>query len=105
MLIYAEELQKQYKLVKESESGTVESVQMYQNSKAMVSKTKAIYMQRYLELEKCQKQDNVPQKELEKAEARMKKAHEEYKAWVEKYQICTEDYVSKMTESCRVRVT
>jgi hypothetical protein len=100
LLKYAEELQKQYKTVKEHETGTLESVQLYQNSKVMVSKTKAIYLQRYLELEKCQK-DNVPQKELEKADARMKKAQEEYKSWVEKYQASTEVYVLKMTESCR----
>lgn len=99
---YAEELQKKHKSVKEEESATVESVQMYQYSKSMVSKTKAIYMQRFLEFEKCQK-DNVAQKEFEKVEVKMKKAHEEYKSWVEKYQIATEDYLVKFSKACQVR--
>lgn len=74
---------------------------MYQNSKSMVSKTKAIYMQRFVEFEKCQK-DNMSQKETEKADVKMRKAHEEYKSWVEKYQICTEDYLVKFSKACQV---
>ena len=68
----------------------------------MVGKTKAQYMKFLSEVEKCQK-DNVPQKEMEKADLKMKKAQDEYKAWREKYQISTEDYIIHMTESCQVR--
>ncbi|OXA52607.1 F-BAR domain only protein 2 [Folsomia candida] len=97
---YADELQKKHKSVKEDEASTIEAVQMYQNSKSMVSKTKAIYMQRFVEFEKCQK-DNMSQKETEKADVKMRKAHEEYKSWVEKYQICTEDYLVKFSKACQ----
>jgi hypothetical protein len=98
---YTDELQKKHKSVKDEEASTIEAVQMYQNSKTMVSKTKATYMQRFVEFEKCQK-DNVSQKEIEKAEGKMKKAHEDYKSWIEKYQICTEDYLVKFQKACQV---
>lgn len=98
---YTDELQKKHKSVKDEEASTVEAVQLYQNSKTMVSKTKAVYMQRFVEFEKCQK-DNASQKELEKAEGKMKKAQEEYRSWVEKYQTCTEDYLQKFSSACQV---
>lgn len=98
---YADDLQKKYKSVKDEEAVTIEAVQLYQNSKIMVSKTKAVYCQRYLDLEKCQK-ENASVKDIEKAEIKMKKAHEEYKHWIEKYQAYTEDYMKKMTEACKV---
>jgi len=98
---YTEDLQKKYKSVKDEESTTIEAVQLYHTSKAMVAKTKTLYVQRYLELEKCQK-ENASSKDIEKAEIKMKKAQLDYKGWVEKCQGCREDYLTKMTEACRV---
>jgi hypothetical protein len=87
--------------VQDEESATIEAVQLYQNSKAMVANTKASYVQRYLEYEKVQK-ENGSAKDIEKAEIKMKKAQLDYKAWIEKCQTHREDYLSKMTDACRV---
>ncbi|CAL8104816.1 unnamed protein product [Orchesella dallaii] len=97
---YADDLQKKYKTVKEEEAGTLESVQQIQNSTAMTIKTKELFFQRAMELDKYQK-DNASMREIEKAEVKAKKAQEEYKQWVEKHTVCREDYVQKMTAACK----
>lgn len=101
ILKYSEVLQKKHKSVKEEEAATIEAVQHYQNAKSMVSKTKAIYVQRYLELEKCQK-ENGSSKDIEKADMKSKKAQDDYRSWVEKYNNYSEDYLNKFSKACRV---
>lgn len=98
---YSEELQKKCKVVKEEEAGTLEAVTLIQNSTAMTMKTKETYLQRSMELEKCQK-DNASAKEVEKAEAKTKKAQEEYKQWVDKYHQSRDEFVQKMTAASKV---
>ncbi|CAG7725198.1 unnamed protein product [Allacma fusca] len=96
---YADELQKKYKTVKDEEASTLETVQGIQNITATVQKAKDIYFQRAQELEKLQK-DNASQKDIEKAEAKAKKALEDYKLWIGKYSICRDDFEKKMTQAC-----
>ncbi|RZB39838.1 FCH domain only protein 2 [Asbolus verrucosus] len=97
---YADELHKKHKTVKEDESGTLESVQAMQNVTLMVQKCKDTFTQRGLELEKLRK-DNASPKEIEKAELKLRKAQEEYKAFVEKYTTIKEDFEKKMSVTCR----
>lgn len=66
----------------------------------MVQKAKDAYMQRGLELEKFKKENNSP-KETEKAEVKFKKAQEDYRSYVEKYNTVKEDFERKMSLTCR----
>lgn len=97
---YAEELQRKHKSVKEGESGTLEVVQQIQNSTTMTLKTKKIFQQRSAELDKV-KGEGASQKEVEKVEGKVKKAGEEYKLWLDKWQGCREEYGKKMPVAWR----
>lgn len=66
----------------------------------MVQKAKDAYLQRGVEVEKLKKENNSP-KEIEKAEAKLKKAQEDYRAYVEKYNTVKEDFERKMSVTCR----
>lgn len=48
------------------------------------------------------KRDGASPKELEKAEAKLRKAHDEYRALVEKYNNIREEFEKRMTTSCKV---
>ncbi|CAH0562722.1 unnamed protein product [Brassicogethes aeneus] len=97
---YAEELHKKHKTVKEDESGTLEAVQAMQNITMNVQKSKDTYTQRAIELEKL-KRENASAREIEKAEIKLKKAHEDYKNFVDKYGAIKEDFEKKMMVTCK----
>ncbi|KAK9723185.1 Fes/CIP4, and EFC/F-BAR homology domain [Popillia japonica] len=97
---YAEELHKKHKTVKEDESGTSEAVQSIQSITLMVQKSKDLYTQRGIEVEKLKK-DNSSPKEIEKAEIKWKKSQEDYKVFVEKYGLIKDDFERKMSITCR----
>ncbi|KAK2589187.1 hypothetical protein KPH14_002001 [Odynerus spinipes] len=97
---YADELHKKHKAVKEEESSTLETVQNIQAITITLHKAKDICMQKGIELEKLKK-DNASQRELEKAEAKFKKAQDDCKTLVEKYTIIRNDFETKMTQACR----
>ncbi|KAK4871783.1 hypothetical protein RN001_015907 [Aquatica leii] len=97
---YADDLHKKHKSVKEDESGTLESVQIIQSTTIMVQKAKDAYIQKGLEVEKLKKENNSP-KEIEKAEVKLKKAQEDYRTYVEKYNTVKEDFERKMSVTCR----
>ncbi|XP_035720621.1 F-BAR domain only protein 2-like isoform X4 [Vespa mandarinia] len=97
---YADELHKKHKAVKEEESSTLETVQNIQAITVTLHKAKDICMQKGIELEKLKK-DNASQRELEKAEAKFKKAQDDCKTLVEKYTIIRNDFETKMTQACR----
>ncbi|XP_031336052.1 F-BAR domain only protein 2 isoform X2 [Photinus pyralis] len=97
---YADDLHKKHKTVKEDESGTLEAVQIIQSTTTMVQKAKDAYTQKGLEVEKLKKENNSP-KEIEKAEAKLKKAQEDYRSYVEKYNSVKEDFERKMSVTCR----
>ncbi|XP_074098436.1 F-BAR domain only protein 2 isoform X7 [Cotesia typhae] len=97
---YADELHKRHKAVKEEESSTLEVVQNIQSITVTLQKAKDMCQQKGLELEKLRK-DNASQRELEKAEAKFKKAQDDYKVLVDKYTIVRNDFETKMSQACR----
>ncbi|KAJ8305285.1 LOW QUALITY PROTEIN: hypothetical protein KUTeg_015830, partial [Tegillarca granosa] len=98
---YNEEQHKRHKTMKETESSTLETVQSIQSTTTALHKAKEIYHTRCLELERL-KRDNASQKEIEKAESKYKKAHDDYKVLVEKYANIRNDFETKMLDSCKV---
>lgn len=87
--------------VKEEESGTLEVVQAIQATTLTLQKAKDTYTQKGLEFDKLKKENASP-KDLEKAEAKFKKAQEDYKNLVEKYSSIKEDFEKKMYIACKV---
>lgn len=65
-----------------------------------VQKSKDVYLQRGLELEKLKK-ESTSAKEIEKAEQKLKKAQEDYKNFVEKYSTVKEYFEKKMSVTCK----
>lgn len=68
-----------------------------------LQKAKDMCQQKGLELEKLRK-DNASQRELEKSEAKFKKAQDDYKVLVDKYTVIRNDFETKMTQACRVNL-
>ncbi len=93
---YSDELHRTHKKVKEDEAPTLEAVKAIQETTAMLQKAKEAYKQRCLEVEKL-KREGAGTKELEKAEAKFRKAQEEYKALVDRYCVVRDDFEKKMT--------
>ena len=88
--------------VKDEESGTLEAVQAIQSTTLTLQKAKDAYTQKGLEFDKLKK-ENASAKELEKAEAKLKKAQEDYKNLVDKYSAIKEDFEKKMSLACKVK--
>lgn len=97
---YADELQKKHKQVKEEEGGTLEIVQAIQATTLTLQKAKDSYSQKNQELDKLRKENASP-RDLEKAEGKLRKAHEEYKNLVDKYQVIKEEFEKKMITACK----
>ncbi|XP_030753505.1 F-BAR domain only protein 2 isoform X4 [Sitophilus oryzae] len=97
---YADDLHKKHKSVKEEESGTLDVVQAMQNVTLNVQKSKDVYNQRFLELERLRK-ESTSAKDIEKAEQKLKKAQEDYKNFIEKYSTIKEDFEKKMSLSVK----
>lgn len=71
-----------------------------QSTTINVQKSKDIYSQRGIELDKLKK-ENASAKEIEKAELKLKKAQEDYKGFVDKYSVIKEEFEKKMTVTCK----
>jgi len=122
---YSDELARKHKVVKESESNTVEaiqvlltmiykkplqsdnkcsflSVQLLNQTNVTLQRSKEAYFQRGGELMKLRRDSSSSNKDLERADAKFRKAAEEYRNLVEKYAQMREDFERKMTVSCRV---
>lgn len=97
---YAEELHKKHKTVKDSESSTLEVVLLIQNTKQALQKAKDVYTTKSGELEKLRK-DNASTKDIEKAETKLKKLHDDYRQLAEKYTLVKQDFEKKMTQTCK----
>ncbi|XP_041976992.1 F-BAR domain only protein 2 [Aricia agestis] len=97
---YADELHKKHKAVKDSESSTLEVVLLIQNTKQALQKAKDVYTSKSAELEKLRK-DNASAKDIEKAEVKIKKLHEDYRQLAEKYNLVKQDFEKKMTQTCK----
>ncbi|XP_063697271.1 F-BAR domain only protein 2 isoform X2 [Culicoides brevitarsis] len=97
---YADELHKKHKVVKEEESSTQDAVHAMKDSSIAVQKAKDTYQARLAETEKL-KREGSSAKELEKAETKLKKTQEEYKALVEKHNPIKAEFERRMTATCK----
>ena len=98
---YADELHKKHKSVKEEESNTLEAVQAMQTSTQAVQKSKDLYSHKAQELEKLRK-ENGSAKDIEKAETKLKKLQDDYKALMDKHNPIRGEFERKMSLTCRV---
>ncbi|XP_069991472.1 F-BAR domain only protein 2 isoform X4 [Penaeus vannamei] len=96
---YNEDLHKKYKGVKDEESQTEEIVKSIQTTSGLAQKARETYSQRCQDLEKVRR-DGASPKDVEKAEAKLRKAHDEYRSLVEKYNNIREEFEKRMTTSC-----
>ncbi|XP_013195323.1 F-BAR domain only protein 2 [Amyelois transitella] len=97
---YADELHKKHKAVKDSESNTLEVVLLIQSTKQALQKAKDSYTAKAAEMEKLRK-DNASPKDMEKADIKLKKLHEDYRQLAEKYNLVKQDFEKKMTQTCK----
>jgi len=97
---YSVELHKKQKIIKDEESPTSDIVKSLQETTSNLQKSKEFYRVKAAELEKL-KRESPSQKELEKAEAKFRKAQEEYKLLCDKYANIREDFEKKMISSCK----
>jgi F-BAR domain only protein len=101
ILKYADELHKRHKTVKEEESSTQDAVHQMKESTAAVQKAKDLYQSRLQELEKLRR-DNASAKDIEKAEAKLKKHQDEYKNLAEKHNPIKQEFEQRMSATCKV---
>uniref|UniRef100_A0A3Q3VZF3 F-BAR domain only protein 1 n=1 Tax=Mola mola TaxID=94237 RepID=A0A3Q3VZF3_MOLML len=95
---YGEEQVKIHRKTKEEMVGTVEAVQALQIQNGHLQKSKEGYHAKCLELDRLRK-EGAPQKELEKAELKSKKAAESFVLCIEKYNRVGGEFEQKMSES------
>lgn len=98
---YADELHKKHKTVKEEEAGTLETVQAMQSSTVALQKSKDLYTSRMQEMDKLKK-DNASAKDIEKAETKLKKQHDDYRALLDKHIPVKTEFERRMTITCKV---
>jgi DNA repair exonuclease SbcCD ATPase subunit len=101
ILKYADELHKKHKTVKEEESSTQDAVHQMKESTVAVQKAKDLYNSRLAELEKLRR-DNASAKDIEKAEAKLKKHQDEYKNLAEKHNPIKQEFEQRMAATCKV---
>ncbi|XP_019202354.1 f-BAR domain only protein 1 isoform X3 [Oreochromis niloticus] len=97
---YADEQVKIHRKTKEEMVGTVEAVQVLQVQSGQLQKSKEGYHTKCLELDRLRKEGG-PQKELEKAELKSKKAAESFALCIEKYNRVGGEFEQKMSESAQ----
>ncbi|KAK7889307.1 hypothetical protein WMY93_024867 [Mugilogobius chulae] len=97
---YGEEQVKVHRKTKEEMVGTVEAVQALQVQNGHLQKSKEGYHGKCLELERLKK-EGAPQKEVEKAELKSKKAAESFALCIEKYNRAGGEFEQKMSESAQ----
>nr|XP_018668431.1 F-BAR domain only protein 2 isoform X2 [Ciona intestinalis] len=97
---YLEEQKNKHKQVKDELSGTADALHIIQTTTAAVNKSKEKYHQLCMETERLRRA-SAPNKEIEKAENKVKKSAEEYRAIVAKYATVRSDFEQKMTDSAK----
>ncbi|KAG0428764.1 hypothetical protein HPB47_024279 [Ixodes persulcatus] len=95
---YCEEQHKRHKQVKEEESPTLEVVTGLQHTTGVLAKAREAYVARCLELDKLRKEASP--RDLDKAEAKARKACEEYRQLVERHGTVRADFERRMASSC-----
>uniref|UniRef100_A0A1I7TGE2 MuHD domain-containing protein n=1 Tax=Caenorhabditis tropicalis TaxID=1561998 RepID=A0A1I7TGE2_9PELO len=99
VLKYKEDVNRSRKELKQPQ--VAEAVNMMQTTTTCLQKAKETYQHRCQELEKARKETNVNVKEISKIEQKVARAREEYKSYVEKYEVVREDFETRMSESCK----
>ncbi|KAF2350382.1 FCH domain [Trinorchestia longiramus] len=97
---YQEQMHRKHKQVKDEESHTEDLVKNIQSTSLMAQKAKENYSQRCQDLERVRREGASP-KDLEKAEAKLRKSYDEYKHLLDKYNNIREDFEKCMTVSCK----
>uniref|UniRef100_A0A7N8YHL9 FCH and mu domain containing endocytic adaptor 1 n=1 Tax=Mastacembelus armatus TaxID=205130 RepID=A0A7N8YHL9_9TELE len=97
---YGEEQIKIHRKTKEEMVVTVEAVQVLQVQSGHLQKSKEGYHAKCLELDRLKK-EGAPQKEVEKAELKSKKAAESFALCIEKYNRVGGEFEQKMSESAQ----
>ncbi|KAM9848339.1 f-BAR domain only protein 1 [Aulostomus maculatus] len=97
---YGDEQVKIHRKTKEEMVGTVEVVQALQVQSGHLQKSKEGYHAKCLELDRLKK-EGAPQKEVEKAELKSKKAAESFALCIEKYNRVGGEFEQKMSESAQ----
>ncbi|XP_017275855.1 F-BAR domain only protein 1 [Kryptolebias marmoratus] len=97
---YGDEQVKIHRKTKEDMVGTVEAVQALQVQNGHLQKSKEGYHTKCLDLDRLRK-EGAPQKELEKAELKSKKAAESFGLCIEKYNRVGGEFEQKMSESAQ----
>ncbi|VDP88942.1 unnamed protein product [Echinostoma caproni] len=97
---YLEEQQKRHKSIRDAEASTQEVVHAFQVTAVQLHRAKEVYHSRYAEYERTMRSESSSTREQEKMEAKLKKAQDEYKYSVEKYNNLRNQFVSKMAASC-----
>ncbi|XP_075944405.1 f-BAR domain only protein 1 isoform X1 [Anarhichas minor] len=95
---YGDDQVKIHRKTKEEMVGTVEAVQALQVQSGHLQKSKEGYHAKCLELDRLRK-EGAPQKEVEKAELKSKKAAESFAVCIEKYNRVGGEFEHKMSES------
>ncbi|XP_064477537.1 F-BAR domain only protein 2-like isoform X2 [Ornithodoros turicata] len=96
---YYEEQHKQHKQVKEEEAPTLEVVNGLQHTTVALMKAHDTYVTRCIELERLRREASP--KDLDKAEAKAKKACDEYRQLVEKHGTVRDDFERRMATACQ----
>ncbi|XP_061594756.1 f-BAR domain only protein 1 isoform X2 [Cololabis saira] len=97
---YGEEQVKIHRKTKEEMVGTVEAVQALQIQNSHLQKSKEGYHAKCLDVDRLRK-EGAPQKELEKAELKSKKAAESLGLCIDKYNRVGGEFEQKMSESAQ----
>ncbi|CCD64350.1 FCH domain only protein 2 [Caenorhabditis elegans] len=99
VLKYKEDVNRTRKELKQPQ--VAEAVNLMQTTTTCLQKAKETYQHRCQELEKVKKETNVNVKEISKVELKVARAREEYKSYVDKYELVREDFETKMSDSCK----
>ncbi|XP_071769524.1 f-BAR domain only protein 1 [Centroberyx gerrardi] len=97
---YGDEQVKIHRKTKEEVVGTLEAVQALQVQSGHLQKSREGYHTKCVELDRLRK-EGAPQKELEKAELKSKKAAESFAVCIEKYNRVGGEFEQKMSESAQ----
>uniref|UniRef100_A0A2K5RV80 FCH and mu domain containing endocytic adaptor 1 n=1 Tax=Cebus imitator TaxID=2715852 RepID=A0A2K5RV80_CEBIM len=98
VLRYGEEQLKTHKKCKEEVVGTLDAVQVLSGVSQLLPKSRENYLNRCMDQERLRRESSS-QKEMDKAEAKTKKAAESLRRSVEKYNSARADFEQKMLDS------
>ncbi|XP_078217911.1 F-BAR domain only protein 1 isoform X10 [Callithrix jacchus] len=98
VLRYGEEQLKTQKKCKEEVVGTLDAVQVLSGVSQLLPKSRENYLNRCMDQERLRR-ESTSQKEMDKAEAKTKKAAESLRRSVEKYNSARADFEQKMLDS------